>query len=94
MTFDVGSKGIASDPPVSKRAVFPNLPDAETVSQNEEHLVIRTQRASELAPGDEQLVVPWHVCPTSAMHKEAHVVSGGNVVDRWEVTARDRQLSI
>ena len=94
VTFDVGSKGIASDPPVQKRAMFPNLADAEIVSQNEEHLIVRTQRAAEFAPGDEQLVIPWHVCPTSAVHKEAVVVAGGQVVDRWPVTARDRQLTI
>ena len=94
ITFDVGSKGIASDPPVQKRAMFPNLPDAEIVSQNEEHLIVRTKRADEFSPGDEQLVIPWHVCPTSAMHKQAYVVSGGKLVDHWPVTARDRQLSI
>ena len=94
VTFDVGSKGIASDPPVEKRAMFPDLADAEIVSQNEEHLIVRTKRAGEFSPGDEQLVIPWHVCPTSAVHKEAVVVSGGNVVDHWPVTARDRQLTI
>ena len=94
VTFDVGSKGIASDPPVQKRAMFPSLPDAEIVSQNEEHLIVRTKRAAEFSPGDEQLVIPWHVCPTSAVHKLAYVVSVGKLVDHWPVTARDRQLSI
>ncbi len=94
VTFDVGSKGIASDPPVNKRVDFPNLPDAEVVSQNEEHLIVRTSRSSEFAPGDEQLVIPWHICPTCALHKEAHVIVDGEVQERWPVTARDRQLSI
>jgi D-serine deaminase-like pyridoxal phosphate-dependent protein len=94
VTFDVGSKGIASDPPVAVRVSFPDLTDAEVVKQNEEHLIVRTNRASEFAPGDEQLVIPWHVCPTSAMHKQAYVISGGKLVDHWDVTARDRQLTI
>ena len=94
VTFDVGSKGIASDPPMAKRANFTDLPDAECLSQNEEHLIVRTSRAAQFSPGDEQLVIPWHVCPTSAVHKEAYVVSGGELVDRWPVTARDRQLTI
>ena len=94
VTFDVGSKAIAADPPMEKRCVFPDLPDAQIVMQNEEHLVLRTAKACELSPGDEQLVVPWHVCPTSALHKEAYVVSGGELVDHWVVTSRDRWLTI
>jgi D-serine deaminase-like pyridoxal phosphate-dependent protein len=94
VTFDVGSKAIAADPPVERRVNFIDLPDAQTVMQNEEHLVVRTSRASELSPGDERLVIPWHVCPTSAWHKEAYVVAGGKVVDVWEVTARDRRLTV
>jgi D-serine deaminase-like pyridoxal phosphate-dependent protein len=94
VTFDVGSKGIASDPPVDRRVKFIDLPDAQTVSQNEEHLVVRTPHAAEFSPGDERLVIPWHVCPTSAMHKDAYVVAGGEVVGRWPVTARDRCLTV
>lgn len=94
VTFDVGSKAIAADPPMEKRASFPGIPDAQSLIQNEEHLVIRTRRAGEFAPGDEQLAIPWHVCPTSALHREAYVVSGGQLVDHWEVTARDRWLTV
>ncbi len=94
VTFDVGSKAIAADPPMERRCVFPALPDAEVVIQNEEHLVLRTAKAGDFLPGDEQLVIPWHVCPTSALHKEAYVVWGGELVDRWAVTARDRWLTI
>ncbi len=94
VTFDVGSKGIASDPPLERRAIFPELPDLEVVSQNEEHLVVRTPKASDFTPGDEQLAIPWHVCPTSAVHRQAYVVARGKLVDRWDVTARDRWLTI
>ena len=94
VTFDVGSKGIASDPPVERRVKFVDLPDAQTVAHNEEHLVIRTSRAAEFSPGDEQLVIPWHVCPTVAMHKQAYVVAAGQVVGQWTVTARDRWLTV
>lgn len=94
VTFDLGYKACASDPPAGKRLRFPDLPDAEEVLQNEEHLVLRTVRADSFAPGDETLAIPIHTCPTSALHKQAYVVSGGRVVDRWDVTARDRWLSI
>jgi D-serine deaminase-like pyridoxal phosphate-dependent protein len=94
VTLDLGYKAIASDPPAGSRAVFPDLPDAKQVLQNEEHLVLETERAREFAPGDELLAIPWHICPTSALHKEVAIIAGGNLIERWAVTARDRQLTI
>jgi D-serine deaminase-like pyridoxal phosphate-dependent protein len=94
LTVDLGYKAVASDPPLGKRVVFPTLPEARQVLHNEEHLVLETSRASEFQPGDELLAVPRHICPTSALHKEVYVVAAGKVVDRWNVTARDRRLTI
>lgn len=94
ITLDLGYKAVASDPPAGNRLRFPELPDAQAVLQNEEHLVLETSRANEFEPGDELLAIPKHVCPTSALHRQAVVVSGGRVVDHWEVTARDRCLTI
>ena len=94
VTFDLGYKAIASDPPVGKRLTLLDLPDAVQVLQNEEHLVIETPRAGEFQPGDEAYAIPRHVCPTSALHKQAWIISGGKLVDRWDVTARDRWLTI
>lgn len=94
VTFDLGYKAVASDPPAGQRLFFPDLPDAEAVLQNEEHLVLKTNRAGEFEPGDELLAIPKHVCPTSALHRQAFVVSGGKLVDRWDVTARDRWITV
>ena len=94
ITLDLGYKAVASDPPAGNRLRFPDLLDAQAVLQNEEHLVLETPRANEFQPGDELLAIPKHVCPTSALHRQAVVVSGGRVVDHWEVTARDRCLTI
>lgn len=94
LTLDLGYKAVASDPPAGNRLLFPDLPDAQAVLQNEEHLVLETARANEFSPGDELLAIPKHVCPTSALHKQAFVVSHGQVIDRWTVDARDRWLSI
>jgi D-serine deaminase-like pyridoxal phosphate-dependent protein len=94
VTCDLGSKSCASDPPFGKRVVFPDLLDALQVLQNEEHLVLETDRAEEFEPGDELLAIPQHVCPTSALYREAYVISSGKLVDRWEVSARDRWLTI
>lgn len=94
VTVDLGYKAVASDPAMPRRAVFPDLPDAELVLQNEEHLVLKTSRAGEFKPGDELFAIPRHVCPTSAMHKEAIIISDGQLVDRWPIASRDRRLTL
>ena len=94
VTFDLGYKACAADPPAGSRLHFPGIPDAKEVLQNEEHLVIETQRASSYRPGDVELAIPAHICPTSALHSHAWVVSGGRARERWVVTARDRALTL
>lgn len=94
ITLDAGYKSFSGDPPLEKRAVFPELGDAKIVAQNEEHLVVETARAMELPPGTVVWLVPWHVCPTVALHRQAVVVREGRIVDEWSVSSRDRVLSI
>jgi len=94
VTLDLGYKACASDPPVERRVFFPDLPDAVPLLQNEEHLVLHTSRADQFKPGDELLAIPGHVCPTSALHKQAYVVSGGQLVDAWPIASRDRWLTV
>ncbi|MEX1097529.1 MAG: D-TA family PLP-dependent enzyme [Planctomycetales bacterium] len=94
VTLDLGCKAVASDPPAGSRVVFPAIPDAEELRQNEEHLVIRTSRAAEFAPGDELLAVPRHVCPGVPLYREALVVENGRIMEAWPITARDRKLTI
>ncbi len=97
VTFDLGYKAVASDPPAGSRLTLLNLPDAKAVLHNEEHLVIELPTAAvadRFKPGDETLAMPTHICPTCAMHREAHVIENGRLVDRWEIVARDRRLSV
>jgi D-threonine aldolase len=94
VTVDLGYKAVASDPAMENRAVFPSLPDAKLVLQNEEHLVLETSKAAEFSPGDYLLAIPRHVCPTSAMHKEVTVIQNGEPVGVWPIASRDRKLTI
>ena len=89
VTFDLGYKACASDPPAGSRLRFPGIPDAREVLQNEEHLVIETGQAACYRPGDVEMAIPVHICPTSALYSHAWVVVDGRVRTRWEVTARD-----
>jgi D-serine deaminase-like pyridoxal phosphate-dependent protein len=72
------------------RVRFLNLPDAKPVMHSEEHLVVETERAGEFSIGDCLYGVPWHICPTMALHAEVAVVEQGRAERRWEVTARGR----
>jgi D-serine deaminase-like pyridoxal phosphate-dependent protein len=93
LCLDLGIKSVASDPP-GDRVTLLGIPGARQKSQNEEHLIVETPASADFPPGTPVLAIPTHICPTCALHREALVVEGGKVVDRWEVTARDRTLSI
>ncbi len=93
VTFDLGYKAVASDPPAGQRLTLLDVPDGTVVLQNEEHLVVETPAADRFLPGDVAYAIPTHICPTSALHKEAYVIEDGRVVDRWEIVGRDRVLT-
>ncbi len=92
ITLDLGTKALASEmaPP---RAVFPDLPGAEAVMHSEEHLVLQLTQDFDGTLGDVVFAIPWHICPTVALHQQALVVENHRVVDRWPIVARDRCLS-
>ena len=70
------------------------LEDATAVGHSEEHLVIETDRAAEYPVGSALYGVPWHVCPTVALHDEAIVVRNGRAEAHWQIVARARRLAI
>src|SRR5262249_18733359 len=84
ITFDLGYKAVASDPPAGKRLLLLDVPEYQAVLQNEEHLVVETPAAERYKPGDEVLAIPTHVCPTVAMHQRAYVVEGGKLTGTWD----------
>ena len=91
--LDLGHKSIASEMP-HPRVLFPQLPDAKCLVHNEEHMVIETKLADSFAIGDCLYGVPWHVCPTVALHSAGTVIRDGKAGESWEVTARARKLTI
>ncbi|WWR16576.1 D-TA family PLP-dependent enzyme [Lachnospiraceae bacterium JLR.KK008] len=95
-TLDMGTKAVASDP-AGERAVIAGMEYAQTVLQNEEHWVVRVpqEHVQDIPPvGTVLFAVPTHVCPTSALYPEVPVVAGGKLDDWWEVTARNRKITI
>jgi D-threonine aldolase len=93
LCLDLGHKALASEMP-HPRAVFLNLEGAKAVSHSEEHLVIETGRSSSFSLGDCLYALPWHICPTVALHSQAQVIENRHVAGSWRVTARERRLTI
>ncbi len=94
VTLDLGNKAIAADPPRGHRVYFPEIPDAVQEIHNEEHLVLVTPEAVRFQPGDALLGIPTHICPTSALYDRVVVLEAGSLVDEWQVTGRNRCLTV
>ncbi|CAN5378881.1 D-TA family PLP-dependent enzyme [soil metagenome] len=91
--LDLGHKAVASEMP-HPRVVFPALPDATDGANGEGYCVLATRRAAALPVGTALLGIPWHICPTVALHDRVHVVRGGRVAEEWPVLGRARKLTI
>jgi D-serine deaminase-like pyridoxal phosphate-dependent protein len=94
VTFDLGYKAVASDPPAGKRLVLLDFPTYEAVLHNEEHFVVECAQAQRCQPGDVAFAMPTHICPTSALHRQAYVIENGAVAGMWDIAARDRVLTV
>ncbi len=93
LCLDLGHKAVASEMP-HPRVVFPDLPDAQFVTHSEEHLLLESNLAGRFAVGDALLGVPWHVCPTVALHAEAVLIEHGQVTGQCRIDARVRKITI
>lgn len=95
-TLDLGYKAISCDNPV-KSGVIAGFPHAHPAFQCEEHWIWDMEEGYEALcpePGEELYVIPWHICPTTALYSEVPVISHGRITQTWHVTARDRRLTI
>jgi len=93
LCLDLGHKAVAAENP-QPRVLFPQLTSAQAVTHSEEHLVIETPQAGEFAVGDCLYGVPWHICPTVALHSTAVIIRQGRADARWAVAGRERVLSV
>ncbi len=96
-TLDLGSKGIATDPAGVRGAIAGFEDKAIPVLQSEEHWVFRMAdgNIAEMPEIGEMLyVIPTHICPTTALYTEVSVARGGHIVNIWDVTARNRRITV
>jgi len=91
--LDLGHKAVASENELAKRVYFPDHPELTPVGQSEEHLVMELAPGHGFKPGDALIGIPYHVCPTVALHDSLIAIEGENIVGEWKVAARKRKIS-
>ncbi len=92
--IDLGHKSIASENPLANRVFFLNATNLEPTGHSEEHMTFTIAGENTFSVGDVLYGVPYHVCPTIALHDEACVVQNHKVVERWKNVSRNRKISI
>lgn len=91
-TLDLGYKGIAADPP-GQRGYIVGFEDAVSVVHSEEHWAFKWTQGEIPLIGACLYVIPTHICPTSALYPAVWVAENGEIVDQWEITARNRKIN-
>ncbi|HET9277333.1 MAG TPA: D-TA family PLP-dependent enzyme [Flavitalea sp.] len=92
--LDLGHKSIASENELTKRVHFLNASAVEAIGHSEEHLVLHVAAVNTHKPGDIFYGLPFHICPTVALHERAYVIENGSVTGEWRNIARDRKINI
>lgn len=96
VTIDLGHKSVAAENPIESRFQLLNLSNYEVVGQSEEHGVLQVgnQEWENIQVGDTYYALPYHICPSVALHDYASVIENGDVMDEWEIVARNRRITI
>lgn len=94
LCLDLGHKSVAAENPIENRLVFLDPRIKSLLSQSEEHGIVAVDRVEDFKIGDPVLAIPYHVCPTVALHQSLQVIKEGGKVGEWNVLARNRKISI
>jgi D-serine deaminase-like pyridoxal phosphate-dependent protein len=93
LCLDLGHKSVAAENP-QPRVFFLNVPEAQPVSQSEEHLVVKVKDTSLYPVGTVFYGVPYHICPTIALYEKAYVAKDNICMANWRIIARDRSITV
>jgi len=96
VTIDLGHKAVAAENPIDSRFQLLNLHNYEVISQSEEHGVLEVgeQAWENIQIGDTYYALPYHICPSVALHEFASIIEDGEVTDEWQIVARKRRINI
>jgi D-serine deaminase-like pyridoxal phosphate-dependent protein len=92
--IDLGHKAIASENPIDKRVSFLNGGALRPIGHSEEHMVFEVTDNRTYQVGDVLYGVPFHICPTVALHQRPAVVYDGVVSEYWNTQSRSRVITI
>ncbi len=92
--LDLGHKSVAAENDLHHRVFFLNAPNAEILSQSEEHLVLRTADSDTHAVGEVFYGMPFHICPTCALYGRATTVMDHRAQGEWTMVARERSITV
>ncbi|MCC6282785.1 MAG: D-TA family PLP-dependent enzyme [Saprospiraceae bacterium] len=93
LCFDLGHKSVAAENPIDHRIFFLNAPGLIPVGQSEEHLVVEAGEGHSWKIGDVLYGIPFHICPTVALHERAYAVENQKITGEWRAIARDRKIT-
>ncbi|MGY0040357.1 hypothetical protein [Pedobacter sp. NJ-S-72] len=94
VTVDLGHKSVAAENVLKRRVYFLNAPNAEAVSQSEEHLVLELGPDHGFQIGDVLYGLPIHICPTVALYGNATIVTNHKITGGWKIISRERKINI
>ena len=57
-------------------------------------MVLRVEDEHDFKVGDVLYGVPYHVCPTVALHDQSAVVENHTMVKYWETLSRNRRITV
>jgi D-serine deaminase-like pyridoxal phosphate-dependent protein len=92
LCLDLGHKAVASEMPQPRIKIL-GIANYTITNHNEEHMVIRLAKSSNLKIGDPVYAVPWHICPTVDRHDTVTVVENNQATGQWIVEARKRKIN-
>jgi len=93
LCLDLGHKAVASEMN-QPRVRFVEIEGYAVSCHSEEHLVIVTELADDFLVGDVLHGVPWHICPTVALHDQFYVIENDRLTTTWPIVARNRAMNL
>jgi len=76
------------------RFQFLDLQNLEQFVPSEEHLALSIPDADQPEVGEMVYALPFHICPTMALHEWVYVVRNQKVTETWTVAARKRNYPL
>lgn len=92
--IDLGHKAIASENPLSHRVTFLNATNLWPIGHSEEHMIFKVEDGNDFNIGDVLYGIPYHICPTVALHDRAAIIENNTHVEYWNTVARNRRITI